>query len=678
MGRAKTKRPGRRGPTRSKQRALLSGTLRANSRGAATVETAEGLYYIPADRTAEAMNGDQVQIRPLRGTHGALPLGAVTHVSERHVTSFAGTYLKDGPLRVVVPLDDRLLHDFLVDPADCSPEELGAGDQVLVGARIVAYPTRKAPGIATIERVIGPEESETAAVEAIIVAYDLPVGFSDEVLAEARALRLDIPAALEDPKRRDIRDRFVVTVDPADARDFDDALSIEPLPEGGWLLGVHIADVSAYVRPDTALDRAARERATSTYLVDRVIPMLPEELSCDLCSLRPQEDRLAMTVDLRLDKDGRVVGSDFYPSAIRSKARFAYEEVDGLLATRDSQEQVREVAGVNLYGFFKELDQVRRLREKLRRERGAIEFVSVEAKVQLDEACRPIGVVVRKSTPATSLVEEALLAANEAVARAVTVAGIPGAFRVHEAPAEDNLVALVPLLTEIGCLKGSAKAGLIAGDPHAVQAVLDAVRGKPEEELVSSLLLRAMKRAVYAPTDDGHYGLGALTYCHFTSPIRRYPDLVMHRSLKALLNRSMKAGRRRDLAYEIPQICKHSSQMERVAAAASNESQAAKLAEYMGGFVGQEFEGVVVSVQPFGLFVRLRETSAEGLLAVRDLGPGWWNFDENRSELVSEDEQTRYRLGQPIAVKVRATDPLRGKIDFALAERGHDDDRETR
>lgn len=663
MGRSK---PTRRS-TRPRPRAVLSGTLRVNGRGSGTVETPEGLYFIPSDRTAEAMNGDQVQIRPLRGTHGALPLGAVTHVSERHVTSFAATYVEDGPLRVLVPLDDRLLHDFLVEPTDPAPAQLGAHDGMLVGARVVAYPTRKAPGVATVERVIGTEESETAAVEAIIAAHDLPVGFSQEVLEEARALTLDIPSALADPKRRDIRDRFVVTIDPVDARDFDDALSIEVRPEGGWVLGVHIADVSAYVRPDSLIDRAARERATSTYLVDRVIPMLPEELSCDLCSLRPNEDRLAMTVDLTLDAAGRVVASDMYPSVIRSKARFAYGEVDELLASGNAQACARPGVDVNLRDFFAQLDQVRRLRQRIRRERGAIEFVSVEAKVQLDEACRPVGVTVRKSTPATMLVEEAMLAANEAVARAVTASGIPGAFRVHEAPSEDNLAALVPLLAEIGCLDGPAKAGLIAGDSHAIQGVLDRVSGRPEEELVSSLLLRAMKRAAYSPEDSGHYGLGALAYCHFTSPIRRYPDLVMHRSLKAVLSRSMKATRRRDLAYEMPQICKHASQMERVAAAAANESQAVKLAEYMGRFVGQEFEGVVVSVQPFGLFVRLLETSAEGLLAVRDLGPGWWSFDENRAELVSDDDQTRYRLGQSIAVRVRSVDALRGKIDFSRA-----------
>lgn len=665
MGRSKPKKRSRGGPTRSKQRPLLSGVLKVNDRGAATVDTAEGLFYISPNRTAEAMNGDVVSIRPLRGFQASLPLGAVTHVAERAVTTFAATYVEDGPLRVLVPFDDRLLHDFLVDPADPSPCRLSIEDGQPVCARVLSYPTRRAPGVATVERAIGGAEGETLAVDAIIADHDLAVEFSPEVLEEARGLRLDVEGALADPKRRDIRSRFVVTVDPADARDFDDALSIEPLPEGGWLLGVHIADVSAYVPQGSAVDLAARERATSVYLVDRVLPMLPEELSCELCSLRPQEDRLAMTVDLVLDARGRVVSATPYPSVIRSRARLSYDEVDAML-TQGASAQARSVEGVDLRTFFGELDAVRRLREGLRRERGAIEFVSSEVRVVLDASYRPTGVSVRRSTPATMLVEEAMLAANEAVARAVGASGVPGVYRVHEAPAHDSLAALVPRLQEIGCLGASSKASLVAGDPHAIQAVLDEVRGKPEEELVSSLLLRSMKRATYEPVDAGHYGLGASAYCHFTSPIRRYPDLVMHRSLKALLARNLKGARRRELEELLPTVCRHSSKMERVAAAASYESQAAKLAEYMGAFVGEVFDGVVVSVHPFGLFVRLSQTLAEGLLPVQALGPGWWSFDENRAELVSEDEQTRYRLGQSLTVRLEGTDPLRGRIDFAL------------
>ncbi len=664
MGNSKTSRRGRgRGPTRPKQRPLLTGTLRVDGRSAGTVETSEGTFFIPAGQTHEAMNGDEVQIRRIRGNRGALPLGTVAHVTDRRHHSFVATYVVDGPLRVLVPLDDRLLHDFLVQPDDGSVSRLRVSHDDVVIARVLEYPTRRAPGVATIERSLGEGESESIAVESIIASHDLAVEFSSAVMDEVATLKLDISSALNDPLRRDIRDRRIVTVDPADARDFDDALSLEVRPEGGWTLGVHIADVSHYVHWDTPLDIAARERGTSVYLVDRVLPMLPEELSCDLCSLRPHEDRLAVTVDLQIDEHGQVVGEDFYPSVIRSDGRFSYDQIDALL----EDPRTSPLAGdQDLVELFLKLDQVRSMREKLRRARGSIEFVSSEAKVTLDELGVPIGVRVRKSTRATGIVEEAMLMANEAVARKVGASNVPGAYRVHEAPAHDSLVALVAPLTEIGCLDSATKSSLMLGDPHAVQHVLDTVRGKPEEELVSSLLLRAMKRAVYEPQDMGHYGLGADAYCHFTSPIRRYPDLVMHRALKAVIYRNLKASRRREIEASMTSICKHSSQMERVAAAASAESQAVKLAEYMGNFVGQVFAGTISSVHPFGMFVRLDETTAQGLLPVRCLGPGWWSFDEKRCELVSDDDEERYRLGRRIDVKINATDPYRGTIDFVL------------
>ena len=642
------------------------GTLKVSARGSGTVETAEGTFFVPEKRMREAMNGDSVQVRPLGDYHGSMPMAAVHSVVERKVTTFAATYIEDGQLKVLVPLDDRLLHDFVVLPSDPAPERLGLVSDDLVCGRIVRYPTRRDAGVATVERKIGDEEGETVAIEAIIASHDLAVSFPQEALDQARNLKLDIAAALAEPARKDLRDRFVVTVDPDDARDFDDALSLEPRPEGGWVLGVHIADVSAYVPWGSPLDLAARERATSTYLADRVLPMLPEELSNELCSLKPHEDRLAVTVDLILNERARVVKATFYPSVIRSKARLTYRQVDQLLEGTQPFGLPQAIEDVELAPFFSQLDQISTLRRQMRRDRGAIEFVSSEAKVILDEQGHPVGVTVRRPTPATMLVEEAMLAANEAVARRLDLANVPNAFRVHEPPAEDNLAALVPILTELGCLDGPTKAGLIAADPHAVQAVLDVVAGKPEEELVSSLLLRAMRRAVYAPVDEGHFGLGATAYCHFTSPIRRYSDLVAHRSLKAVVAGGMKATWARELEAALPTICKRASKMEREAAAAAYESQAVKLAEYMGGFVGQVFEGVVTSVHPFGLFVRLRETSAEGLLHVRDLGPGWWSFDEDRMELACDGTDERYRLGQPLDVRVRSTDAFRGRVDFAL------------
>jgi len=638
------------------------------ARGSGTVETAEGVFFVPERRMREAMNGDCVQVRPLGEYHGSMPMAAVHSVVERGVTTFAATYVEDGQLRVLVPLDDRLMHDFVLDPADESPQRLGIEGDALVCARIVRYPTRREAGVATVERAIGDDEGEAVAIEAIIASHGLEVDFAPQVLDQARRLALDVDAALEEPNRRDLRDRFVVTVDPDDARDFDDALSLEPLPQGGWLLGVHIADVSAYVPWGSPLDFAARERATSTYLADRVLPMLPEELCCDLCSLRPCEDRLAVTVDLTLNERGRVTKAAMYPSVIRSNARLTYRQVDRMIdgSAYGDPACPTSVDGVDLVALFAQFDRVRRLREAMRRERGSIAFVSNEAKVVLDERLRPVGVTVRRPTPATTLVEEAMLAANEAVARKLDLAGVPAAFRVHEPPAQDNLAALVAPLTELGCLEPAWRAGLVEGDPRAVQAVLDAVAGRPEEELVSSMLLRAMRKATYEPVDAGHYGLGAGAYCHFTSPIRRYPDLVVHRSLKAVLAGGMKLMWRKELEAAMPTVCRHASRMEREAAAASNESQQVKLAEYMGNFIGQAFEGVVTSVQPFGLFVRLRETCAEGLLLVRELGPGWWSFDEDRLELFCDETGVRYRLGQPLDVRVRSTDPMRGRIEFAL------------
>ena len=616
---------------------------------------------------AEAMNGDRVFVHRLPGFHDNMPLGAVAGVVERAHTAFMATYRDDGGLRVLMPLDERLLHDFLLDPADTAPAELGCTDGDLVSARIVSYPTRTQAGVAAVERKVDARAGGCVAIEAIIASHDLQTAFDADVEREAAALRLDVDEALSRPERCDLRERFVVTVDPDDARDFDDALSYEPLEGGGCLVGVHIADVSHYVVPDGAIDRAARLRATSVYLADRVIPILPEELSCGLCSLVPGEDRLAMTVDLRLDARGRVRGADMYPSVIRSKGRFTYRQVDAVLRGEEVASPVCPgVDAPDLAWFFGCLDAVRVQREALRRERGAIEFVTSEARVRLDSDGTPVGVEVRRRTPATGLVEEAMLMANEAVARRLEASGLPCAFRVHEPPDHDALAGLVPLLSELGCLDAESRAGLLRCDSHAVQRVLDAVAGRPEEELVSSLLLRAMKRATYEPQNGGHYGLAAEAYCHFTSPIRRYPDLSVHRTVKLLLGGSIKPSRRRELVYQVPGMCAQSSKMERVAAECSAQSQAVKIAEYMQQFIGQVFEGVVVSVQPFGLFVRLRLTQAEGLLHVAELGGGPWAFDEARCELSSAEGACTLRLGQTVEVRVRSCDTFRGRVDFTL------------
>ena len=669
-----------RGPTRPKSRAFLGGILRVNGRGAGQVDTAEGTFAIPSHRIAEAMGGDTVQIHRIGasgrgGSAGAgrsasgLPLAAVSAVLERATTTFAAIYQEDGPLRVLVPLDDRLMHDFVLDVADGSPERLNVAPGDVVTARICAYPTRREAGVATIERRVGTSDDEDVPIESVIASHGLATEFSHTVLEQAASLTLSVEAALaNEALRRDIRDRFLVTVDPADARDFDDAVSLDELPGGGWLLGVHIADVSHYVRWGSPLDMVARERATSVYLADRVLPMLPERLSNDLCSLRPGEDRLAMTVDLALDARGRVTGADIYPSAIRSRARLAYDEVDALLA--GTVPGGRTVEGRDLLSFFAGLDRVSRLRQGLRRERGAIEFVSQESKVVLDEQHRPIGVRVRSRTSATQLIEEAMLAANEAVARYLERAKSPAAFRVHEPPAADALAGLIAPLGQLDALDPALRAGVMQGDPRVLQAVLDGVAGRPDELVVSAMMLRSMRKAAYEPRNEGHFGLGAPAYCHFTSPIRRYPDLVVHRSLKAQLAGELKGMWRRELIDAMPTICHHSSRMERVAAEAAAESQACKMAEYLGGFIGQPFAGVVVSVAPYGAFIRLDKTGAEGLLHVHELARygGWHDFDDVTRTLVGSDTGDVWQVGRRVEVVIEDTDPMHGRIDFALPD----------
>ena len=672
------------GPTRPKRRGFLGGTLRLNARGTGTVETAEGVFTVLPQHVGEAINGDAVQLRPLPANYGSASahrrpdtrLATIAAVVERGVTTFVARYEEAGNLRVLCPLDERLGHDFVVAVSDDAPQRLGVVPDDVVVARITAYPTRRDVGVATVERRIGVEDDESVAIESVIASHDLATQFSPAALEQARSLSLDVEEALAaQPARRDIRSRFLVTVDPPDARDFDDAVSLCELPEGGWLLGVHIADVSHYVPLGSPLDLAARERATSVYLADRVLPMLPEELSCELCSLRPGEDRLAMTVDLTLDAHARVQATDIYPSVIRSRARLTYGEVDALLAA-PAGEPLPVVDHMELRPFFGALHRVADLRGDLRRARGSVDFASVEARVVLDASGAPTGVTVRRRTPATALVEEAMLAANEAVARRLLRAKAPAPFRVHEPPAADALAGLLDVLDAVApeALDPETRAGVGLGESHALQRVLARVAGTQQELVVNATMLRSMRKATYEPKNEGHFGLGAEAYLHFTSPIRRYPDLMVHRTLTALLTGELKGDYRQELREYLALACRQSSKMERVAAEAAADSQSVKMAEYMSRFIGEDFWGQVVSVAPYGMFVRLDETCAEGLLHVRELGEGWVDFDESARELREPETGRAWRLGQHICVRVRSCDAFRGHIDFALPRKAVQDD----
>ncbi len=659
-------RRGRHANTR-KPLPVLTGTIRIHRPGVADVSTAEGTFPVARGGIREAMDGDEVRVTVL--SRNGVRVASVQSVLQRAVSSFVGTFEWAEPLGVVVPLDGRIRREFFVVPEDQSPREKGVSAGDVVVARILEYPTRHGAGIVTIESRRGSADELDLNVEAVIASMGLAADFPEAALAQAEGIREDVgEALLGDPLRRDMRASCVVTVDPSDARDFDDAVAARRV-DGGYELEVHIADVSHYVAWDTPIDNEAKRRACSVYLVDRVLPMLPERLSNDLCSLRPGEDRLTMSVVMRLDATGEVVSAEAFPAVIRSRARLDYDTVDRLLSGEVAPDELPCEGDCNgaVAEALRVLDEVAGLRRAVRERRGAIDFETKETKVLLDEGGAPTGVLVRERTRATSLIEEAMLVANEAVAELLAEADAPAAFRVHERPSPDDLAETLPILHELGVANGRRADAIVAGDPFAIRAALSDARGSSGEFLVNSVLLRAQKRATYLPHNEGHYALGAKAYCHFTSPIRRYPDLIVHRALRALLEGRARGREQAAVAKALPQLCRTSSEMERLAERASRETQKVKMAELYQSRIGESFSGVVVDCERYGLFVMLDDTCAEGLLPVRELGDEWFYYDEKRLCLTGEESGRVWRPGKRVAVTVVGANPARGQIDFALA-----------
>ena len=699
--------------TRRVARSRPRGIMQLNPEGYGFVRTSEGEFFVPHAKLGGAFDGDLVEVAPLPanaskgrshegfggGRYGHKPAARVVSVIERAHEVVVGRFEAAEPFGVVVPLDPHIPYDIFTQLSEAPDVEDGA----IVRVRIAQFPSRNSAATGHIEEVLEHVDGLDEGVDAVVARHKFETAFSDAALAEAHGASIDEVGALASGYR-DLRERFVFTIDPDDARDFDDALSIEQVEDQGrsfWRIGVHIADVSYYVEWGSALDLAARRRATSVYLVDRVIPMIPEELSCGLCSLAPGEVRRSMTVDLYVNERAQLARYEIFPALICSNVRLTYGEALEMLegegepaASEGGKHAPRAVPhepnvpsgtfaraqdclsteyaphsqGQREASLRKRLLQLSRLaslRHAQRERKGGIDFDQPEARVKLDEAGRPQGVELRRKNAATSLVEEMMIWANEVVAEHLSRAKFPCVYRVHEAPDLEGLAQLVPIFEEFPWFGKIDPVGFFAGSQHALQQAVSASRGRAEGELVSSLVLRSMKRAVYREKNCGHYGLASATYCHFTSPIRRYPDLMVHRMLKAEL--FGRPERFDQMTTNLGWICEHSSGMEREADDAQRESEELKLAEYLLRFVGQSFSAIVSGVSQGGLYARL-ENTAEGFIPVRTLGDDYFSFDAARYTLTGEETGARYRLGQRIAVVLFAVDPRVPQIDLRLAQ----------
>ncbi|MGD8277946.1 MAG: ribonuclease R [Gemmatimonadota bacterium] len=632
---------------------LVVGRLRTWRRGHGVIIPEDGGadLFVPPGNLANAMDGDLVAARlEGRGRNGR-EVGRITRVLERGRRTVVGRFHRGrgrgSPVAFVVPEDPALATDVLVTAA---PEDVADGDVVVVG--ITDWGTEHHGPAGVVETVLGPVDAPGVDMLAIIHAYELPTAFSEEAEAEARAAAERGVAGSDLDGRTDFRDRLVFTIDPADARDHDDALSIVADADGGAEVGVHIADVSHYVRPGSALDREALERGTSVYLVDRAIPMLPEALSASLCSLVPEEDRLTLSVVIRFDPAGKPTRSRLVRSVIRSRHRLSYERVQAVLDGAASIDADTDRALLRLRDLSRGLRAARTAR-------GGLDLDLPEPRILLDDDGLPVDVRRAERWDSHRLIEDFMLLANRRVGSMAVRRRLPFLYRVHEPPDPDRAEQLRELAANFGHRLPRRRL-----TPRDVQGFLAAMDGRPEASLLAVLTLRSMKQARYNESDLGHFGLAARNYAHFTSPIRRYPDLVVHRILaEGVLGRD-RGGVPGEDALKV--LARHCSARERVATSAERDSVAAKRVRFMAQHLGGEFAGTISEVRPRGLIVLLDDWFVEGMVHVSTMADDYYEFVEERFLLIGTRTGRQFRLGQQVRVQVARVDTEERRIDVVL------------
>lgn len=638
---------------------LIKGTIQMHKKGFAflipTDESKADVYINPTDLKG-AMNRDLVFVRVISNQVGDKRFeGVVEQIIERHSTRIVGTFEDKGSFGFVIADDKRIPNDIFIRKS----ESHGAvtGHKVIVN--ITKFPEGTMSAEGEIVEILGHKNDPGMDILSIIHKYDIPIEFPDEVMEQAEQTPETIdPSELEG--RRDLRDELVVTIDGADAKDLDDAISVKKLANGNYKLGVYISDVSYYVEKDSPMDTEAYERGTSVYLVDRVIPMLPHRLSNGICSLNPGVDRLTLGCEMEIDPKGEVINHDIFQSVINSSARMTYKEVNQILVDQDQDVRDQYEEFVPLFEAMEDLAEI--LRQK-RFGRGAIDFNFKEAQVLVDETGHPTDVVIRERSVAERLIEEFMLIANETVAENFHWMEMPFIYRIHEDPDEEKLQNFYQFVGQFGYnIKGTAN----EVHPQALQQVLDLVKGEQEEMVISKLMLRSLKQARYDFNSVGHFGLATKFYTHFTAPIRRFPDLIVHRLIRTyLIEGKIDEKTQNHWKSKLPEIAKHTSERERIAVDAERETDDLKKAEFMQDKIGEEFDGVISSVTGFGLFVEL-ENTVEGLVHVTDLTDDYYHFDERSMALIGERTGNVFRIGDAITIKVADVNLEERSVDFEV------------
>ncbi len=643
---------------------LVIGRIQGHERGYAFLipddEMLEDIF-IPADSLNGAMHSDRAVARVNRKSSSDRRMeGEILRILNRANVTLVGTFEKSMSFGFVVPDNKRISGDIFISKSAFNGAK--KGEKVVV--EIVKYPEQRRNAEGKVIEILGHKDDLGTDILSIIKSYNLEDEFPEEVNKQVEKISDTVTDAMI-KGRRDLRGLRMVTIDGEDAKDLDDAVSVELLENGNYRLGVHIADVTNYVTENSPLDIEALKRGTSVYLVDRVIPMLPRKLSNGICSLNPQVDRLSFTVMMDIDNTGKVINHEIFESVINIDERMTYTNVYKILVDKDEELIERYKNVVPDFILMHELALILR---KKRFKRGAMDFDFPESKVILDDKGKPIEVKKYEITIANQIIEEFMLICNETVAEHFYWTNTPFVYRIHEEPDEEKIVALNEFIYNLGySIKGINKI-----HPRALQDLLEKVKGTKYERIISSVMLRSLQKAKYSDESVGHFGLAAKYYCHFTSPIRRYPDLIIHRIMKLYLKGGMTEQKIEQLHGVLPEIAKQCSERERMADEAERETEDLKKVEYMKDHEGEIFEGIISSVTNFGMFIEL-ENTIEGLVRMSSMEDDYYNYDDRHYCLIGERTHKTYRVGDVVRVILAKADVSAKKIEFLLVESEEDD-----